>query len=241
MTNPHIPRPTRTPPIALGLCRVSTEEQAESGAGMDAQTTTLLAAAERHGWALELVPEPGVSAKDIRKRPILIETLRRLDAGEAHILAVAKLDRLSRSVIDFSNILERSQRRGWAVVALDLGVDTSTPTGELVAGVMMQVAQWERRIIAQRTREGMAAKRDQGIIMGRPPVLDAAVLRRIRDERATGTPWRAIADALTADGIPTARGGPWSPSSVRAAAGSQLADGKIRQATKPKASAAPSH
>lgn len=236
MTTPRAPRPTRFgPPIALGLCRVSTEEQAESGAGMDAQVVALRAAEKRSGWALELIPEPGVSAKDMRRRPILLETLRRLDAGEADILAVAKLDRLSRSVIDFSSILERAQRNGWAVVALDLGVDTSTPTGELVAGVMMQVAQWERRIIGLRTREGMAAKKRQGIIMGRPPALPEELLTRIRDERAGGASWQTIADALDADGIPTARGGIWAPSSVRAAHNSQLARGHHRQPTKPKA------
>ncbi len=229
------------PPRVLGLCRVSTEEQAESGAGMGAQEYALRGEADRKGWDLELVPEPGTSAKDMRKRPVLLDTLRRLDAGEADMIAVAKLDRLSRSVIDFAAILERAQANGWAVVALDLGVDTSTPTGELIAGVMMHIAQWERKMIGLRTREGMAAKmRPQGetpgIVMGPPPRIPRHVIDRITLERAEGRAWRAIAASLTADGIPTASGGTtWAVSSVRSAATSQLARGIIRQPTKPKA------
>ena len=223
------------PPRVLGLCRVSTEEQAESGAGMGAQEYALRGEADRKGWDLELVPEPGTSAKDMRKRPVLLEQLRRLDAGEADMIAVAKLDRLSRSVIDFAAILERAQANGWAVVALDLGVDTSTPTGELIAGVMMHIAQWERKMIGLRTREGMAAKKRQNIVMGPPPRIPKHVIDRITAERAEGCPWRAIAANLTADGIPTASGGTtWAVSSVRSAATSQLARGIIRQPTKPK-------
>lgn len=223
MTTPK--RPTREgPPIALGLCRVSTEEQADSGAGMGAQKDALEAEADRKAWVLELVLEAGVSAKDMRRRPILLDTLARLDAGEADILAVSKLDRLSRSVIDFATILERARKGGWAVVALDLGVDTSTPTGELVAGVMMQVAQWERRIIGQRTKDALKAKKAAGVRLGRPDALDASTRARIVSERISGRSYRAIADGLAEDGIPTAQGGTlWRASSVRAILASQAA------------------
>lgn len=217
-------RPTRKGgPVVLGLVRVSTDEQAESGAGLAAQAVTLHAEAAREGWALELVPEEGVSGKDMNKRPVLIETLRRLDAGEADVLAVAKLDRLSRSVIDFATILDRAKRGGWSVVALDLGVDTSTPTGELVAGVMMQVAQWERRIIAERTRDSMAAaKQAKGLRYGRPDALDPALRVWVVQARGTGRSYQSIADELNARGFPTAHGGrKWHASTVRAVMASQ--------------------
>src|SRR4051794_29938711 len=88
------------PPRALGYCRVSTGGQVDSGAGLDAQRTALQAEADRRGWKLELVIEEGLSAKDLN-RPALSAALARLDKGEADVLMVSKLDRLSRSVKDF--------------------------------------------------------------------------------------------------------------------------------------------
>ncbi len=130
---------------------------------------------------------------------------------------MAKLDRLSRSVADFAALLDQAQRGGWGLVALDLGVDTTTPAGELVANVMAAVAQWERRTIGQRTREGLAAKKASGVRLGRPPVLGVEVVQRVVQERARGHTLQVIADGLTADAVPTARGGAvWRTSTVSA-------------------------
>jgi DNA invertase Pin-like site-specific DNA recombinase len=59
-------------------------------------------------------------------------------------VVVAKLDRLSRSVVDAGRLLDEARKRGFNIVALDLGLDLSTPTSELVANVLAAVAQWER-------------------------------------------------------------------------------------------------
>ena len=75
-------------------------------------------------------------------------------------LVVAKLDRLSRLVLDFASITELARRKGWAVVALE--VDTTTPTGELTASFTSAVAQWERRIIGARTSDALQAMKDRG-------------------------------------------------------------------------------
>ena len=75
-------------------------------------------------------------------------------------MVVAKLDRAC-STIDAANLLARSEREGWKLVALDLGLDPTTPAGELVATIMAAVAQWERRVIGVRTREALAVKRAQ--------------------------------------------------------------------------------
>jgi DNA invertase Pin-like site-specific DNA recombinase len=80
-----------------------------------------------------------------------------------------------------------------------------------------QFAQWERRIISQRTRDALAAKKDQGVRIGRPATLPTAVVERIRAARADGQTLTSIADILTADGVPTAQGGVrWHASTVRA-------------------------
>ncbi len=96
---------------------------------------------ERRGWHLvELIEDAGFSAKNM-KRPGVEEALRVLKAGEASALVVAKLDRLSRSMIDFTALMGTAQRQSWALVALDCAVDTSTPTGEAMANMLATFAQ----------------------------------------------------------------------------------------------------
>ncbi len=123
---------------------------------------------------------------------------------------------------DFGGLLDRAGKRGWSVVCLDLGVDTTTPVGEFTANVVASASQYERRLIGQRTREALAVKRAQGVRLGRPSVLPAAVVVRIVDEHHAGRSLRAIAAGLTANGVPTARGGAtWSSSSVQSVLRSQ--------------------
>jgi resolvase-like protein/recombinase len=123
-------------------------------------------------------------------------------------------------MLDFTALMARAQREGWAIVALDCAVDTTTPAGEAMANVLATFAQFERRLIAQRTREALARKREAGVKLGRPRELSTSVVRRIRRERQAGRSYRAIAEALNRDRIPTAHGGKqWWPATVRAVAG----------------------
>src|SRR5215471_19737094 len=113
----------------IGYVRVSTEEQALSGASLDAQRRAIAAECKRRGWELvETIEDAGYSAKDL-KRPGVQEALRALEAGEAKALVVAKLDRLSRSMLDFAALMATAQKQNWALVALDCAVDTTTPAG----------------------------------------------------------------------------------------------------------------
>ncbi len=90
-----------------------------------------------------------------------------------------------------------------------------------MASVMASAAQWERRIIGQRTRDALAAKREQGVRLGRPTMIADEVALLIRQYRAGGLSIRAIAERLTTEGVPTATGGDrWSPSSVQRVLGS---------------------
>ena len=109
-----------------------------------------------------------------------------LEGHGASALIVSKLDRLSRSTKDFATLMERAQKSGWAPVVLDLGVDATTPAGELVASVMVSAGQWERRAIGQRTKEALAAEKAQGATLGRPRSLPVNVRRRILRMRAKG-------------------------------------------------------
>jgi len=200
----------------IGYVRVLTEEQAMSGAGLEAQRAAIAREARRRGWELvETIEDRGYSAKDLR-RPGVQEALRALEAGEAKALVVAKLDRLSRSMLDFASLMATAQKQHWALVALDVAVDTSTPAGEMLVNVLATFSQFERRLIGQRTKEALAAKKAQGVRLGRPPVLPQRVVRRIERERARGNSLQKIADALNAAAVPTAHGGArWHASTVR--------------------------
>ena len=202
---------------AVGYIRVSTTEQAESGVGLIAQRQAIEVECERRGWGLvAMEADEGVSGKSVKKRDALARALCRLDKGEADVLVVTKLDRLSRSVIDFAVLMERASKKGWRIVVLDLGVDTTTANGELVAGILVQVAQWERKLIGQRTKDALAVKKAQGVRLGRPTTLPTDVVTLIDTMRATGSTLQAIADSLNSARVPTAQGGKqWYPGTVR--------------------------
>ncbi len=105
---------------------------------------------------------------------------------------VAKLDRLSRSLLDFALLMERSQREGWSIVALDLGVDTTSPGAEMMANVMASFSQFERRLIGERTSAALQAAKARGQRLGRPRQLSRRVVRRIVRERTAGATPAAI-------------------------------------------------
>jgi DNA invertase Pin-like site-specific DNA recombinase len=200
----------------VALVRTSTDDQR---LGCDAQEVVVRAECEHRGWVLvEVLREEGFSGRG-RERPGLSAALTLIAEGRADSLMVAKLDRLSRSVVDFGHILAWLERAGGSLVALDLGVDTTTAAGRLVANVLASVAQWEAEAGSERTSAALRALQAQGRPAGRPSV-SAPVASRIRELRAAGASLRAVADALNADGVPTVRGGKaWSVSSVQTAAG----------------------
>lgn len=166
---------------------------------------------------MTFVEDLGYSGKDLN-RPGVKAALAALKGHKADALVVAKLDRLSRSLLDFAGLMQVSTRERWALVALDLGVDTSTPAGRAMASVTATFAELERSLIGQRTREAMAVRRAAGVRMGRPPVMGAEVIERMRGMRERGWPFAAIADELNDSQTPTSRGGArWYPSTVRAA------------------------
>jgi len=210
-------RDTSAPTRAVGYLRVSTAEQADSGAGLAAQRAAVESEALRRGWVLlEVYVDAAVSGKAIAGREALALALDAVETGDAEVLIVSKLDRLSRSLLDFAEIMRRAQDGGWNLVALDLGIDLSTPAGEFLASVMASAAQWERRIIGQRTREALAAKKAAGVRLGRPRLITDEIVARMVAERESGKTLTAIADSLTADGVATAQGGArWYPATVR--------------------------
>jgi len=216
----------------IGYARVSTDEQALYGYGLDAQESKCREHARRVGAEMVVIRDEGISGKAL-DRPGLMRALTRIAAGEADGLVVAKLDRLTRSVIDFAMLLEWFTVADALLVALDFDLDTSTPSGRLVATIMSAVAEWERGVIAQRTREGLAAARAQGRPVGRPAVPDE-LAHRIRKQREDGATLQQICDSLNADRVPTARGAiAWRPSAIQRALGYERQPRRRKIATLP--------
>ena len=201
----------------IGYLRVSTEEQAVSGLGLGDQRAAIGAEAARRGWAdLEFVSDEGYSAKNL-SRPGIGVALEMLRKGQASVLVVSKLDRLSRSLLDFATLMDRARREGWELVVLDLAIDTTVPSGQLMANVMAAFAEYERQLIGARTSAALQQLKAQGKRLGRPRTLAEGVTARIVDMRAQGHTLAAIAAVLNDERVPTARGGAcWYPSTVKA-------------------------
>jgi DNA invertase Pin-like site-specific DNA recombinase len=201
---------------ALGYSRVSKENRDGTGVSIAEQEAWLVKEASRRGLLLEIVSEgEGVSARKMMNRPALQSILRRLDKGEADALLVKKLDRLARNVADFLEILERSRKGKWALIIGDLDIDTSTPMGEAMATISATFAQLERAKISERTKEALAHKRAQGVILGRPVTLAPEVAQKIRTLRAQGVTLQEISNHLNELKVPTAhKGSEWRPSSI---------------------------
>ena len=190
---------------ALIYTRVSTSEQGESGLGLDVQEARCQSYADRMDFKVLDVAREVQSGKNMTKRPMLLSALAMLKSGEAQTLIVAKLDRLSRSVNDLCSLLEQSEREGWSLVLLDLGIDTTTPAGRVQAQVIAAFAEYERRLISQRTLEAMKAAKARGVHCGATSKVPQAIVERIVNERLEGSTWTHIAEDLDNDGIATAR------------------------------------
>jgi DNA invertase Pin-like site-specific DNA recombinase len=185
-----------------GYTRVSTQEQGRSGLGLAAQRAAIESEGRRRGWALVGVREE-IASGARGDRPVLREVVDALRPGDA--LAVAKLDRLTRSLLDFAGIVHEAQAGGWSLVVLDQGFELSTPSGRAMAGMLAVFAQYERELIGQRVSDALRSlPRDRR--NGRP-CFSGHVLTRARALRDEGMTLRAVAAQLTAEGVTPPRGG----------------------------------
>lgn len=140
----------------VGYARTSTLEQV---AGFEAQLRELTAAG-----CTKLFQE---QVSSVAKRQQLEACLEYLREGDT--LIVTKLDRLARNVAHLGQLVATLKANGVSLRILDLGLDTSTPTGELILNMMGAVAQFERQMMLERQREGIAKAKADGKYRGRAP------------------------------------------------------------------------
>lgn len=199
----------------IGYVRVSTKDQGQNGYGLDAQRDSLEQWCIQRGHELLTVTTDVVSggkASRMHGRDVAIAALE-LDLADA--LLVRALDRASRDRLDTAQLMKRAEDYGWRLLDCD-GADSSDDSQGLTADVRLAVAVEERRKISVRTKEGLARARSEGKQLGRPRLISKSTERRIKVLASRGLGAKAIANQLTAEGIPTPRGGKvWSHCTIR--------------------------
>lgn len=166
--------------MIVGYARTSTTDQ---DAGLEAQHRDLGAA------GVERLFSEQVSS--VAQRPQLAAVLDFVRDGD--VLVVTKLDRLARSMADLMDITRRLDAKGVSLRILAMNLDTSTPTGKLMMNVLGSVAQFEREMMLERQREGIAKAKAAGKYRGRQATIDTA---KIRELVALGIPKAKIAKQM---------------------------------------------
>ena len=204
----------------IAYIRVSTDKQADAGVSLDAQRAKVEQYAALYDLDLVAVKvDAGESAKSL-DRPALREAFAMLDAGEADALLVVKLDRLTRSVRDFGDLVARYFDKQVALLSVSEQIDTRTAGGRLVLNVLASVSQWEREVIGERTSVAMRHMQDEGrYIGGNVPYgfhlvdgellehdAEQQVIASARKLRTAGLTLRAVASELSKRGFTTRSG-----------------------------------
>ena len=168
--------------MIVGYARTSTTEQV---AGFEAQERDLAAIGAERVFAEQV--------SSVGARPQLDAALGFVRQGD--VFVVTKLDRLARSVANLLELVARLEAKGVALRILNLGLDTSTPTGKLMLTVMGGVAEFERSMMLERQREGIAKAKGEGRYKGRKPTARAKA-DEVRALKDAGKSMREIAEAL---------------------------------------------
>jgi site-specific DNA recombinase len=213
---------------AVGYTRVSTDKQAERGVSLEAQLEKIRAMAVVQGAdVVEVVQDAGESAKSL-ERPGMARLLAMVDAREVQVVIIAKLDRLTRSVRDLGELMERFNKKGVSLVSVAESLDTGSAAGRLVLNIMTAVSQWEREAIGERTATALQHKKAHRRVYNHVPygyqsadgelvpvAEEQAVVSRVKLLRANRWSLQRVADALNSDGVLTKHGKRWFAQTVK--------------------------
>ncbi|MBB5765680.1 recombinase family protein [Methylorubrum rhodesianum] len=217
---------------AVAYIRVSTEEQAATGHGLETQDKAVRAFAESQGYDLvDVIGDPGVSgATRPSDRPGFGRILELASDGAFTVLLVYKFDRLAREIrFAVTTVSDLAEQHDVVIRSVTEPIDTATPMGRTLFAILAGMAENERFAIRDRTAGGRTTKATRGgYAGGRVPygyalspegVLQivpdqAKIVRRIFAERRRRRTQAEIAAGLNADGIPSPRGGRWHQARV---------------------------
>ncbi|MFT4269164.1 MAG: recombinase family protein [Xenophilus sp.] len=222
MNGPSHIATTKTRKRCAVYCRVSSDERLDQEFNsIDAQKEAghaFIASQRAEGWipVADDYDDPGFSGGNT-DRPALKRLMTDIQRGQIDIVVVYKIDRLTRSLADFSKMVDVFERHGVSFVSVTQQFNTTTSMGRLTLNILLSFAQFEREVTGERIRDKIAAAKKKGLWMGGVPPLgydvanrqlvinetEAAVVRRIFEEMLTiGSPTQ-IAARLTADGVTT--------------------------------------
>jgi DNA invertase Pin-like site-specific DNA recombinase len=221
----------RPPLVRKRRCAVYTRKSSEEGLDMefnslDAQRDACeayIASQKPEGWMLvpERYDDGGISGGTL-ERPALKHLLGDIEAGAVDVVVVYKIDRLSRSLMDFAKLVEVFDRNDVTFVSVTQSFNTTTSMGRLTLNILLSFAQFEREVIGERIRDKVAASRKKGMWMGGHPPLgyrvkdrklvihksEAATVRMIFERFLAIGSATILARALADEGVITKRGKP---------------------------------
>lgn len=214
----------------IGYVRVSTEEQANSGLSLSAQTEKIKAYALLNDIDLvDVIMDAGLSGKNT-DREGLQQILEMVKVGTIDAFIVCKLDRLSRKVVDTLEMIEDFEKAGVAFHSIQEKVDTKSAIGKFFLTITAAFAEMERNVISERTSAALQEKRRQGKLAGKVPFgfdlgadgetlsenpNEQEAMRVMSELRGRGLTLRAIADELTHRGFSPKTGKKWHPQSIK--------------------------
>lgn len=205
-------------------CAIYTRKSSEEGLeqdfnSLDAQREACAAyilSQASEGWSCsaERYDDGGISGGTL-ERPALRRLMADIEAGKIDIIVVYKVDRLTRSLLDFAKLVEAFDRKGVSFVSITQSFNTTTSMGRLTLNMLLSFAQFEREVTAERIRDKLAASKARGMWMGGIPPLGyrpngrsltvieghAALVRDIYARYLELGTVRALADELVAQGI----------------------------------------
>jgi len=216
---------------AIAYLRVSTEEQAREGISLANQESRIRAFCQAKDWELaEVLVDEGYSGSSL-DRPGMQEVIQQCQKRQVDVVVIYKLDRLTRSVRDLGYLVQDVfGKYRVAFSSITDNFDTTTANGKLILNILGSVAQWERDIVVELTRDVMAHKRLSLKLIGAIPMgFDLAgdgetlipneqeleAVRKMMLLRETGSSFQTIAERLNGKGTPAKQGGRWYPKTVR--------------------------
>ena len=216
----------------IGYVRVSTEEQAHDGSSLINQEERIRAYCELYGLDLVRIErDAGVSAKTLDREALSV-VIDELERGTVDGVVIMKLDRLTRSLRDWSDLIDRffSDKAGRRLFSVNDSIDTRTPSGRMVLNMIMTVAQWEREETAYRTANALQGKIARGERCGRvrfgynlaadgktlvPDPVEQRAIEFMKRWKAQGKTYRDMVAQLEELGIETKTpGAVWRPGAI---------------------------
>lgn len=201
---------------AIGYVRVSTEEQAREGISLENQRTKIQAYCRLHDMVLaDIIEDAGKSGKDLNREGIQA-VIQRIKERGIDAVIVCKLDRLSRRVLDTLNLIELMKKHRVVFQSITYNIDTKTAMGKFFLNIMASLAQMERDLISERTKDAMRHKISRNERAGQIPYgwmladdgktllpnhEEQKVIRLIKELHGKGLNYTAICRELTRRGL----------------------------------------